>query len=85
MIPSFSMLYASRRAEAEWWYRLNLRLGSTQEHSLADVEDRLRRSLAVFQVFNHTVFGGRRYGAARRVLADVRRGRRRLAQTGGGG
>lgn len=78
--PSFSSLYQEFRKMALFDYRVSCRLGVTPPDALAEAERRLMAILGQLQGDTHGPFKGRRYGAYRRLLSDVRRGRKKMAQ-----
>lgn len=84
-IPSFNSIYQGLRAIRLWEHRLNVRVVDlTPARSMDLLIENLESDLKRWSMDARGVFKGRRYGAGRRMMADLNRGKRKMATMGRG-
>jgi len=84
VIPSFMDIYLARQRFQRRNYRFLLRMNLTPLQALHDVADGLRQSLRGAGLRKESLLHRRSTAASRRLLAEVRRAGRELAQKGRG-
>lgn len=84
-IPSFNSIYQAMRDVRLWEHRVNVRVAHVSPARSIDMAiEKLDNDLQRWSRDARGVFKGRRYGAGRRMMADLNRGKRKMATMGRG-